>query len=81
MARSRSRLTAEIAFDRGGKQYGFVRLPYSVHRSAYGWIPIPVACIKNGTGPGADRQHSFDNCRDDEDCGGKHERIAVVAGG
>jgi predicted deacylase len=22
-----------------------------VHRSAYGWIPIPVACVKNGAGP------------------------------
>jgi predicted deacylase len=22
-----------------------------VHRSAYGWIPIPVACISNGEGP------------------------------
>src|SRR6202048_3028591 len=51
MARSRSRLTAEIDFDRDGKQHGFIRLPYSVHRSAYGWIPIPVACIKNGVGP------------------------------
>jgi hypothetical protein len=51
MARSRSRLTAEIDFDRDGKQHGFIRLPYSVHRSAYGWIPIPVACIKNGDGP------------------------------
>jgi uncharacterized protein len=51
MAHSRSRLTAEIDFDRDGKQHGFIRLPYSVHRSAYGWIPIPVACIKNGDGP------------------------------
>ena len=51
MACSRSRLTAEIDFDRDGKQHGFIRLPYSVHRSAYGWIPIPVACIKNGDGP------------------------------
>ena len=51
MARSRSRLTAEIDFDRTGKQHGFLRLPHSVHRSAYGWIPIPVACIKNGHGP------------------------------
>ena len=51
MAHSRSRLTAEIDFDRDGKQYGFIRLPYSVHRSAYGWIPIPVACVKNGEGP------------------------------
>jgi len=51
MARSQSRLSAEIDFDQDGKQHGFVRLPYSVHRSAYGWIPIPVVCIKNGEGP------------------------------
>jgi uncharacterized protein len=51
MARSQSRLTAEIDFERDGKQHGFIRLPYSVHRSAYGWIPIPVVCIKNGDGP------------------------------
>ena len=51
MARSQSRLSAEIDFDRDGKQHGFIRLPYSVHRSAYGWIPIPVASIKNGAGP------------------------------
>ena len=51
MARRQSRLTAEIDFERDGKQTGFIRLPYSVHRSAYGWIPIPVACVKNGDGP------------------------------
>ncbi len=51
MARSQSRLTAEIDFERDGKQHGFIRLPYSVHRSAYGWIPIPVTCFKNGAGP------------------------------
>jgi len=46
-----SRITSEIDFDRDGKQVGFLRLPHSVHRSAYGWIPIPVACIRNGAGP------------------------------
>ena len=51
MARSQTRLVAEINFERNGKQHGFIRLPYSVHRSAYGWIPIPVASIKNGKGP------------------------------
>lgn len=50
MARSQSRLAAEIDFECDGKQHGFIRLPYSVHRSAYGWIPIPVTCIKNGSG-------------------------------
>ena len=48
---SASFATAFRDFDRDGKQHGFIRLPYSVHRSAYGWIPIPVACIKNGDGP------------------------------
>ena len=44
MARSQSRLTAEIDFNRNGKQHGFIRLPYSVHRSAYGWtLPDPAA--------------------------------------
>jgi predicted deacylase len=48
---ARSRLELKIDLEKDGKQTGFVRLPHSVHRSAYGWIPIPVACIKNGTGP------------------------------
>ena len=34
-----------------GKATGFVRVPHSVHRSAYGWIPIPIVRIKNGDGP------------------------------
>ena len=46
-----SRITSEIDFDRDGKQVGFLRVPHSVHRSAYGWIPIPVASIRNGEGP------------------------------
>lgn len=46
-----SRITSEVDFARDGKQVGFLRLPHSVHRSAYGWIPIPVACIRNGAGP------------------------------
>ncbi len=46
-----SRLSSEVDFERDGKQVGFLRLPHSVHRSAYGWIPIPVACIRNGGGP------------------------------
>ena len=46
-----NRISTAIDFDRDGKQEGFLRLPYSVHRSAYGWIPIPIICIKNGGGP------------------------------
>ena len=47
----KSRITSEVDFDRDGKQQGFLRLPHSVHRSAYGWIPIPIIVIKHGTGP------------------------------
>ena len=38
-------------FHAEGKAHGFVRVPHSVHRSAYGWIPIPVVRISNGAGP------------------------------
>jgi predicted deacylase len=48
---TRTRITATVDFERAGKQTGFLRLPHSVHRSAYGFIPIPIAVIKNGAGP------------------------------
>ena len=46
-----SRLSADIDLTAEGKATGFVRVPHSVHRSAYGWIPIPIVRIKNGDGP------------------------------
>ena len=46
-----SRLSADIDLNAEGKATGFVRVPHSVHRSAYGWIPIPIVRIKNGDGP------------------------------
>ncbi len=47
---SRSLLQPEVDFDKDGVQHGFVRLFNSVHRSAYGFIPIPIVVIKNGPG-------------------------------
>ncbi|MFY0692210.1 MAG: succinylglutamate desuccinylase/aspartoacylase family protein [Paracoccaceae bacterium] len=44
-------ITSEVDFDAAGKQSGFLRVPHSVHRSAYGWLPVPVTCIANGSGP------------------------------
>ena len=44
-------ITSEVDFEASGKQSGFLRVPHSVHRSAYGWIPVPVVSIKNGAGP------------------------------
>ena len=44
-------ITSEVDFNASGKQSGYLRVPHSVHRSAYGWIPVPVTCIQNGDGP------------------------------
>src|SRR5256885_11657530 len=46
-----SRLYADIDLEAEGKACGFLRVPHSVHRSAYGWIPIPIVRISNGKGP------------------------------
>lgn len=47
----KTRVTSEVDFEQDGKQHGSLRLPHSVHRSAYGWIGIPITVIKNGDGP------------------------------
>lgn len=44
-------ITSDVDFDAEGKQQGYLRVPHSVHRSAYGWIPVPIAVIRNGAGP------------------------------
>ena len=46
-----SLVTAEVDFNALGKQTGFLRIPHSVHHSAYGWVPAPIVVIKNGVGP------------------------------
>lgn len=48
---SSGRIAADIDLNAEGKAAGFVRVPHSIHRSAYGWIPIPIVRIKNGDGP------------------------------
>jgi predicted deacylase len=48
---SETQVIAEIDFDRDGTHAGYLRVPHSVHRSAYGWIPLPVISIRNGAGP------------------------------
>lgn len=44
-------IRSEIDLDADGLHSGYLRLPHSVHRSAYGWIPIPIASVRNGEGP------------------------------
>jgi predicted deacylase len=51
MSDDKSMIGAGFDFDRDGLQTGTLRLPHSVHRSAYGHIAIPIAVAKNGAGP------------------------------
>ena len=46
-----TRIWTPIDYDAEGKQSDCLRLPHSTDLSAYGWIPIPLVCIKNGSGP------------------------------
>ena len=47
----RSRVTADIDFDKPGKQSGYLYVQHSSNESAYGRIPIPVICVAAGSGP------------------------------
>lgn len=44
-------ISTAVDFTRAGRQDGILRLPHSTDDSAYGFIPIPVTCIRHGTGP------------------------------
>ncbi len=46
-----SSVHSDISLSGEGKSTGYIRVPHSVDRSAYGWIPIPIARISNGHGP------------------------------
>ena len=45
------KITSELDYARPGKQLGYLRLPHSVHRSAYGYLAIPIGQFLNGDGP------------------------------
>lgn len=47
----RTLIATDIDFDREGKQVSILRLPCSTDKSGYGIIPLPIAVIKNGSGP------------------------------
>ena len=40
-----------VDLDREGKQTGFLMIPHSPHDDAWGATRVPIAVIKNGTGP------------------------------
>jgi len=45
-----SKIASGVDLDADGKHFGFGRITHSVTRSAYGWLPLPMVSIKNGTG-------------------------------
>jgi len=46
-----TQITSEVDFEAQGKQAGYLRVPHSVHRSAYGWVGVPITVLRNGDGP------------------------------
>ncbi len=46
MAAQKSHLWTEVDYDADGKQVGYIHLPHSVTRSAYGTLAIPLTVIK-----------------------------------
>lgn len=46
-----TQVTAIVDFAAPGKQVGWLRVPHSVTRSAYGVIPVPIAVWRNDDGP------------------------------
>src|SRR5581483_9160476 len=51
MSNRRSKISLELDLAAEGKHTGFLRLPHSVHRSAYGFLAMPIVSIRRGTGP------------------------------
>src|SRR5260370_13567020 len=48
-----SHIWTDIDYDKPGKQVGWLHLPHSVTRSAYGTLMLPIAVIANVRGPTA----------------------------
>ena len=48
---SLSALSTPVPFDVDGRHFGDLRLRYSDNRYAAGYIPIPIAVVRNGAGP------------------------------
>ncbi len=53
MPAGETRIWTTLDLEKDGKQHNFLRLPFSSDLSAYGTIPIPITCIRNGDGPTA----------------------------
>lgn len=50
-SKNESRISSSIALTEPGYQQGYLDIPHSVHRSAYGVIRVPIVSMKAGRGP------------------------------
>lgn len=50
---SDTRIASSVDYERDGKQIGWLALPLSVTRSAYGNLMLPICVVKHGSGPTA----------------------------
>ena len=46
-------ISTSINFNKDGIQHGFLKIPYSSNKSAWGSVMIPITQFKNGDGPSA----------------------------
>ena len=46
-----TQITTTVDYAAPGRQVGWLRVPHSVTRSAYGVVPVPIAVFNNGDGP------------------------------
>ena len=51
MPQQTSKITASVDYVIDGKQHGYLSIPYSHDKSAWGSIQMPITVIKNGEGP------------------------------
>ncbi|WBL77831.1 succinylglutamate desuccinylase/aspartoacylase family protein [Bradyrhizobium xenonodulans] len=49
--RRESQLSSEVDLHSEGKAHGYLRVPFSSNSAGFGWIPVPIAVVKNGEGP------------------------------
>ena len=48
---AQTQITTEVDYDRGGKQQGYLGVPYSHNEAGWANVLIPVTVLKNGRGP------------------------------
>ena len=51
MPANESHIWTDLNFERDGRHVSTLNMEWSVTRSAYGIVPIPIAAIRNGAGP------------------------------